>query len=341
MRVHLKGIHSVKSGGRPYHYAWRGGPRLSGEPGSADFIASYNRAVASVKEPVPGHLFTLIAEYRRSTAFTELADATRRDYNRYLKMIEERFGDMPLPAIVDPRARGDFKEWRDGLAASPRSADLAWSVLARVLSVAKDRGRIQVNPCEHGGRLYAANRADAIWTEELIGRALAAFPERLRHALLLALWTGQRQGDLLRLTWSAVTDAVRLRQGKTGRHVTIPIGKTLRSILAGIPRVSPTVLTSSAEAPWTSDGFRSSWGRACKTAGIAGVTFHDIRGSTVTRLAEEGASVAEIASITGHSLADVSVILDRHYLSRSVTLAESAVRKLERKERRTPSVKSM
>jgi integrase len=35
--------------------------------------------------------------------------------------------------------------------------------------------------------------------------------------LLLALWTGQRQGDLLRLPWSAYDgEHIRLRQSKTG-----------------------------------------------------------------------------------------------------------------------------
>ena len=80
---------------------------------------------------------------------------------------------------------------------------------------------------------------------------------------------------------------------------------------------------------WTPDGFRSSWAKACAKAGITALTFHDFRGSAVTRLALAGASVPEIATITGHTLRDVQEILDAHYLSRDVTMAESAVRKLE------------
>ena len=38
-------------------------------------------------------------------------------------------------------------------------------------------------------------------------------------------------------------------------------------------------------------------------AGLEGLTFHDLRGSTVTRLALEGAPPQEIASVTGHSIA--------------------------------------
>ena len=52
--------------------------------------------------------------------------------------------------------------------------------------------------------------------------------------LRLALWTGQRQGDLLRLPWSAYDGiTVRLRQSKTGRRVAIRVGEPLRVALAG------------------------------------------------------------------------------------------------------------
>jgi hypothetical protein len=59
------------------------------------------------------------------------------------------------------------------------------------------------------------------------------------------------------------------------------------------------------------------------------VTFNDLRGTAVTRLAIAGCTEAEIVTITGHSLRDVRSILDAHYLSRDPALAESAIRKLE------------
>ena len=66
-----------------------------------------------------------------------------------------------------------------------------------------------------------------------------------------------------------------------------------------------------------------------RKAGIAGITFHDLRGTAVTRLAVVGCTEAEISSITGHSLRDIRSILDSHNLHRDPALAESAIRKLE------------
>ena len=96
------------------------------------------------------------------------------------------------------------------------------------------------------------------------------------------------------------------------------------------------MLTNSDGKPWSPDGFRASWGKACKAAGVVGVTFNDLRGTAVTRLALAGCTEAEIATITGHSLRGVRAILDRHYLSRDPALGESAIRKLE-KGTKTPN----
>jgi hypothetical protein len=61
MRVRLKGINSVRKkladgSWRTYYYAWKGGPPLRGEPGTPEFSASYNAAVATRATPPQGTL---------------------------------------------------------------------------------------------------------------------------------------------------------------------------------------------------------------------------------------------------------------------------------------------
>jgi len=82
-------------------------------------------------------------------------------------------------------------------------------------------------------------------------------------------------------------------------------------------------------APWTSDGFRTSWGKIVAKAKVTGLTFHDLRATAVTRFALGGCSKAEIATITGHSLKDVGATHDAHYPSRESRMAESALEKRE------------
>src|SRR5262249_1797950 len=108
--------------------------------------------------------------------------------------------------------------------------------------------------------------------------------------MLLAINTGQRQGDLLRLPWSAYDGTtIKLRQRKTGAYVPIPVADALKIALDAAPRRSPIMLPNSE--------------------GIIDLTFHDLRGTAVVTLARAGCNEVEIYSITGHKPSDVQAIL--------------------------------
>jgi integrase len=344
MRVRLKGINRITkklASGKSitYYYAWKGGPRLNGTPGSPEFIASFNRAVTAKREPRTDLLISILDRFEESTEFADLAERTRKDYRRLLKLIEAEFGDFPIEAFEDRRTRGEFLAWRERLAIkSRRQADYAFAVLARTLSWALNRGLITINPCERPGRLYRAARTENVWTDADEAAFHAKAPAHLRLALTLALWTGQRQGDLLRLQWAAFDGTtIRLRQRKTKVAVVIPVGAPLRAALEALKnrmaaegKARPaTILATERGTAWTESGFRASWRKACIKSGVTDLTFHDLRGTAVTRLAVAGATVPEIAAITGHSLKEVGSILDTHYMHRDPALGEAAIRKLE------------
>lgn len=345
MRLNLVGLYWTQTKRKDgslvkYFYAWKNGPRIKAKYGSQEFIREFNEHIASRRRPQPGLVFALISEFKTSSAFTQLSSKTKKDYLRYIKLIETEFGDMPIEALNQKEVRGEFKSWRDKMASNPRKADYAWTVLARIFSVAKDRGRISVNPCERGGRLYGSgDRAEKVWGENAIQKMIENASTPLIDAMMLALWTGQREGDLLKLKWSDYDGQyIRLIQSKTIRHgkrskakrVTIPVSGPLKNYLDSCKKRGIYILMNTRDQPWTEDGFRSSWGKAFGNARInEDLTFHDLRGSAVIRLALAGSTVPEIATFTGHSLKDVESILDKHYLGRDVRLAESAARKLE------------
>src|SRR5262249_9597267 len=161
---------------------------------------------------------------------------------------------------------------------------------------------IAANPCTHGGRLYRGSRRENIWTPTHEATFPGRAPAHLPPSLLLALLTGARASGPFRLPWSGDHGAPLPRQqGKTRTPGGIPAGAPLKAALDAAPKRSPIILTTADGKPWTSDGFRASWGKACKRAGIVGVTFHDLRGTAVTRLAVAECTEAEIATITGHS----------------------------------------
>src|SRR6516225_1295907 len=247
MRVHLRGINSKRKkladgSVKTYYWAWKGGPPLRGKPGSPEFIASYNEAVAQKVAPPTGVLLALLFRFQESAEFQfGISPRTRRDYIKQIKRIEHAFADFPVRALDDPRATSVFLEWRDHLAqTSLRQADYAYSTLSRILSWAKKRRLITENPCAKGGKLYRGSRVHKVWNDEDVARFLRTAPPNLRLAMLLAINTGQRQGDLLRLPWSAYDGAaIKLRQGKAGAYVTIPVTDELKAAIDAASKKSP------------------------------------------------------------------------------------------------------
>lgn len=345
VKVALPGVHRVKralaAGGHSLHfYAWRGGPRIDAAPDTPEFLAEWQRLTADRDKPRHhnGTLQELITAFQKSPAFTDLADETREGYARRIRKIETAYGDLPLAAIADPRTRGAMLDWRDGMKGR-REGDYCLTVLARILSWAKDRGRTAVNPLERPGRLYSGSRAEIIWLDAEIEALLAIASPAVRLPFLAALHTGQREGDVLRLTWSAYDGtALRLRQSKGGRHVRIPVTADLKAALDATKRVAVTICATSRNQAWTGDGFRASFTKAKADAKIEGRTFHDLRGTAVTRLAIAGCTVPEIATITGHDLKTVEENLSKHYLGRVHALGESAIAKLEKHRAGTKAV---
>jgi len=105
------------------------------------------------------------------------------------------------------------------------------------------------------------------------------------------------------MKWSDVRDGlISVIQEKTGSHVEVPIHRDLGVVLTTIPKRSIFILASSNAAPWSKDGFRTSWGRMTEKLKLdAGLVFHGLRKSAVVMLLEAGCSDAKVGAITGQS----------------------------------------
>jgi integrase len=334
-KIELKGIAKVTSKGREYWYAWRGGPRLRGKPGTPSFMASYNDAIEARRIPEPGRFRSLVTLYRGSTAFQSLAASTRRNWSPWLDRIDEYFGDLRIAVFEHPeKIRPLIRQWRSRYAETPRTADYGLQVLSRVLSYAVDPlGKIAANPCEGIRQLYSVDRSEIIWTEADIARLKATSSPEIAHAVDLAAHTGLRLGDLLRLSWSHVCEnriAITTGKSKHRRQAIIPLYDDLKMVLAAIPKRSPTILTNTKCRPWTQDGFGSSFGKAKAAAHMADADlhFHDLRGTAATRFYIARLSEREIAEIMGWQEEHVARIVRRYVGRNAATLA--AISKLNK-----------
>ena len=339
---------------RAYWYHRATGIRLEGEPGARAFILSYAEAERTLKARHSGDTFDgLVREFTGSVEFeTKLSAGTQREYKRMLAKAEPEFGNMPREAFNDPDVRGDLMDWRAKVAraSGAREADNRLSVISAMLTWAVENGRLKANHIRGFKRLYHADRSEIVWLPEHIEAFMRVAPIELQRALILALHTGQRQADLLRLEWAAYDGKeIRLRQGKSARGgrtaplLTIPCTKALKRMLDGLERASPLILTTKTGKALQKRYFARLWENATAEANLRRIAlpglaepvalhFHDLRGTAVTMLSEARCSPQEIAAITGHSLKTVNVILER-YLARTRALAEQAIFNWEKSPR--------
>lgn len=341
VRVKLKGINKAtrkRADGTVaiYYYHRPSGKPIIGAPGTPEFIASFADAEGNMAARMrtsrnfDASFAGLVQRFEVSPEYDKMRASTRQEYRRKFRTIDKEWGDCPIAGLLHKNFRRDVLVWRDKIAhKTPREADNLVSAMSRVLSYAVDRGEIERNALLGVRRVYRANRADKIWMLGHIDAFNRAAPAELRAALTLAIHTGQRQADLLTLPWSAYDGhRIALRQAKTGRMVSIKCAGPLKAMLDTLPKRGPLILTTPSGLPWKKRYFSQRWDDACSKAGISDLHFHDLRGTAITRLAEAGASVPEIAAVTGHNLATANHILDV-YLSRTQELADAAIIKFD------------
>ena len=222
---------------------------------------------------------------------------------------------------------------RDHYQTTPATANAIVQTLSALIVWAIPRGHRPDNPCYHIKKLKTG-AGWSPWPWEMIELVEQHAPRWMWHAAALALYTGQREADVLAMSWTqAKGGMITLRQQKTGRALVIPAHQRLLAVLATIPRQTVQILVSSRGEPWTPGGFRSSWLANLKgpLAPIreGGFVFHGLRKSAVVTLLEAGCTDAEVAAITGQSRQMIE-----HY-SRQVNqrkLAAAAILKWERSQ---------
>lgn len=258
--------------------------------------------------------------------------------------IEKRFGKLPVRALESPRVRGVFTDYQEEIGRDrPREADNRLSVLSAVLTYAAGKGRIKENPLKGFERIYDVDRSEMIWTAGDVATFMHSAPLELQQAMILAIHTGQRYGDLIRLRWSDYTgEQVSLKQSKTKARVTIHASAALRRMLDGIERRGPYILTRENGRPWFTEkddkAMGKDWSAHMIASGLrpanyseltkiekrAYLRFNDLRGTAVTLLSEAGNGIPQICAVTGHTLQSATRILEK-YLAMTPALSRAAI----------------
>src|SRR5262245_50854634 len=229
---------------------------LPGLPGSIEFMAAYQAALAVVAPPPPspkhviaGSLAAVAAGYFRSADYANLSASSQRSYRVALKPILAAHGHRLVRELPAEAARNII----EAIAARRRlvMANLTRAVLSKVMAYAIETGIRKDNPFA-GLKPYRLGTYHT-WTDAEIAQFERRWPlgtrERLAFALLL--YTGQRGGDVVKMLRSDVVHGrIRVAQDKTRKgtinELMIPIHPALARALQAGPVVGMTHLITGA-----------------------------------------------------------------------------------------------
>lgn len=313
--VRLRYIDRVKGrkGATEHFYFRKGkGPRvaLPGRPGTPEFMAAYNRALAGAgiaparvgRAPAtPGSFDALLAFYYRSTEFKSLAVSTQKGYRRVFDrwVAEEKIGHRPVAGMT----REHVSIMLGRRAATPAAANDLGKKIALLMSFAIDHKYRRDNPATRLKKFAVGSYHT--WTDDEIAAFEARWPigtrERLAFALLL--YTGQRLSDVVRMTWRHIKDgAIRVRQQKTGAEIDVALHPELRAILKATKQEHVSLFVTGHNKAFKANGFGTWMAERIEEAGLPDrCVTHGLRKAAARRLAEAGCSALEIMAVTGHT----------------------------------------
>lgn len=297
--------------------------------GSAGFFAECEKITAiaeaqKARAPRVGTLGGLMAHYFGTDHFTELADATRRDYRKCADFLKP-IANTPVHLINTPLVAGIHD--RAAQKIGWRRANMVRTFLGQVFRFAIPKGLIDrdyavgVIPKPRPKDRPYANRP---WTQEERAVVLDRTAPHVRVAIALIMNTGLDPSDALKLTRHQIDgNTIWGERGKTDEEIAIPIGPTLRRALDAAPvHDAVTILANSKCKPWTYNGFSTVWHRfkmKLEAEGVVqpGLTLKGLRHTVATTLREAGLEERQIADLLGQR----TPAMARHY-SRSANLAE-------------------
>jgi integrase len=279
----------------------------------------------------------------------ELAPRTLVSYQQRLKQFSEYVGnEMTMDMVKQTHAlafRGSIAK-----TASATTANHAAKVLRSVFSCAMNEGVIIGNPFALKA-LGEKNAEKQAFTLAQVKRLLTVADSEWKSLITFGIYTGQRLGDLAKLTWSKIDferKEILFKTEKTGRDMAIPASDALWSHILSLKRGTPTAplhpRAFEMREKYGIGGVSKDFTRLMVSAGLcearpnnrkrekAGdvsrevnpLTFHSLRHAAATWLRDVGVSESVAMEIVGHDSASV----DRAYVHTDPRIMRDALNKL-------------
>jgi integrase len=280
------------------------------------------RALAQEPAPAdrPGTFAALISAYKSGADWAVLAPSTRREWSRHLAYIEGAWGHLKVMGLTPVGVRTLI----DSRQRTPADANNLLRCLKRLLGWGLERGWLLINPARDTSPFSPGHPYDPWpWDAITYFRDNVSRPD-LWHVSAVALFTGQRKGDVLgmrvgHMHGQAADLTVHVAQGKTSKRLRVRLHQAVRALIpeldarrcalmgpeAAANPEAPLLVSNKARA-WTTGGFDTVWQAEMDRPEMARfreqrLVFHGLRKSAVVMMLEAGATEHEVMAVTGQS----------------------------------------
>jgi integrase len=253
---------------------------------------------------------------------------THNTYTHYEKVVSrflEGLGDRADKSIanVRPRDVAAFRDARRGDGISTGSLLQELKAIRSVFSGARRHGLILHNPAEAIDMPANKPLSREVFTPEEVRALLNVASEEWKALILAGYYLGGRLMDMATLSWDAIdldSGIVFYTQNKTGAKVEVPIHPELEERLLSIAGDNPRGRLCPALAQTAADGrsgLSNQFARLMAKAGLdqhkaktgtnvfSKKSFHSLRHSFSSALANAGISADVRMKLTGHKSVDV------------------------------------
>ena len=245
-------------------------------------------------------------------------EQTRAEYHsQWRDLIDPKFGRVAVKDV----ARSEVDRFHKTLRHAPYRANRTLALLSRLLTLAETwewRGQ-GTNPCKHIDRFTERSRTRYLAVDELrrLSAAMAELVDECAiqpmacNAIELLLLTGARLNEILQAEWAWIDwqrMVLNLPDSKTGAKP-VYLSDAAISVLKRqkiLSSVSDFVFPSPVNGK-SIVNLRKSWVRICERAKLDGVRLHDLRHTAASIAVGQGASLAIVGKLLGHSQAQTTL----------------------------------
>lgn len=215
-------VSRVLSKGKPYYYYQeaRGTDhasrrvRLPDDPWSLDFASKVEELAGRSSVDPERSIRALVAAFRASPEWKVYKPTTQRDYSFYLDKLVGKWGKLPTKGVRPKHVLA----LRDSMASSPGAANYLLTIGRVLFQWGIPRELAEINPFRDVKDLVLADDGYWPWPDWALTEIYERAPPDLYRFFRLALATGQRESDVVRMGPANLEGrGLIVRPGKTER----------------------------------------------------------------------------------------------------------------------------